>query len=103
MQKDTIVKISSILHCRKIPEGIRIRLQITFYPTGNSKKPILLNRKPLKKRKIEKKIFGIFLLKNVFGKSPSAENPKKETLWDFLASILLQNIEKIEGGPPRRH
>ena len=59
MQKDTIVKISSILQRQKIPEGIRIRLENHFFPTENSKKPILLNGKPLKKQKIEN-----FFLKN---------------------------------------
>ena len=51
MQKDTIVKISPILQCQSIPERIRIRLENNFFP--NSKKPILLNRKRLK-RKIQK-------------------------------------------------
>ena len=44
MQKDTIVKILSILQCRKIPEGIRIRPETTFSPTENNKKAIFKNK-----------------------------------------------------------
>ena len=33
IQKDTIVKISSIFHCRITPEEMRIRLENHFAPT----------------------------------------------------------------------
>ena len=46
MQKDTIVKTSSILQRLKIPEGMRVRLENHFSPTGTSKTNILINRNP---------------------------------------------------------
>ena len=33
----------------------------------------------------------------IFEQCHSAENYKRGTLWDFLTSIVLQIIEKIEG------
>ena len=58
----------------KNPKGIPINLENNSSTTGNNRKPIFLNRKPLKKHKIdEKKILDIFLMK-VSGKSHSAEN-----------------------------
>ena len=33
----------------------------------------------------------------IFEQCHSAENCKRGTLWDFLTSIVLQNIKKIEG------
>ena len=36
----------------KNPEGIPINLENNFSPTGNNRKPIFLNRKPLKKTEI---------------------------------------------------
>ena len=43
MQMDTIVKFSSILQCRKIPEDIGIRLENHFFPNCKQK-PILKNQ-----------------------------------------------------------
>ena len=43
MQKDTIVEISSIVECQKIPEGIRIRLKNHFSPNWKQQKLILLS------------------------------------------------------------
>ena len=57
----------------KNPEGIPINLKNNSSPTGNNRKPIFLNRKPLKNRKLRKKFSKIFLMK-VSGKSHSAEN-----------------------------
>ena len=46
---------------QKIPERIRISLENHSSPTENSKKPIFLNEKPLKKnRKLREKIFEYF-------------------------------------------
>ena len=73
MQKGTIVKIPSILQCQKYPKEYAKDSKIVVSLSGNSKKPILLNRKPLKKQKIEKKI-DFFFQKNVSGKSHNAEN-----------------------------
>ena len=49
------------------------------FPQLETEKP---NRKPLKKQKIEEIID--FFSKNVSGKSHSAKNPKKGTIWVFL-------------------
>ena len=35
----------------------------------------------------------------IFEQCHSAEKCKRGTLWDFLRSIVLQNIETNEGGP----
>ena len=35
----------------------------------------------------------------IFEQYHSAEKYKRGTLWDFLTSIVLQNIERNEGGP----
>ena len=35
----------------------------------------------------------------IFEQCHSAEKCKRGTLWDFLTSIVLQNIETNEGGP----
>ena len=63
MQKDTIVKMSSILQCQATPEGIRIKLikthKTTFSPTGNSKKPSYL-KENLAKTKNGEKTFVFF-------------------------------------------
>ena len=40
-----------------------------------------------------------FLKKVIFEQCHSAEKCKRGTLWDFLTSIVLQNIERNEGGP----
>ena len=42
---------------QKIPERIRISLENHSSPTENSEKPIFLNEKPLKNRKLREKIF----------------------------------------------
>ena len=42
---------------QKIPERIRISLENHSSPTENSEKPIFLNEKPLKNRKLSEKIF----------------------------------------------
>ena len=47
---------------QKIPERIRISLENHSSPTENSKKPIFLNEKPLKNKKMRKKFF-----ENIFG------------------------------------
>ena len=39
------------------------------------------------------------LKKVIFEQSHSAEECKRGTLWDFLTSIMLLNIERNEGGP----
>ena len=39
-----------------------------------------------------------FLKKGIFEQCHSAEKCKRGTLWDFLTSIVLQNIERNEGG-----
>ena len=83
MQQDTIVKMSSILQCQRIPEGARIRLEKHFLPTGNSKKPNLLSRKLLK---IET------LKKNASEESHSAENHMDS----YLYSQNLSFLAKIE-------
>ena len=36
---------------------------------------------------------------DIFEQCLSAEKCKRGTLWDFLTSIVLQNIETNEGGP----
>ena len=49
-------------------------------PTGNNKKPIFLNGKPLKNRKLGKNYFRIFrniFLMKVSGRSHSAEKLEK--------------------------
>ena len=46
------------------------------------------------KKKLE--FFGIFFFRQML---PSAEKCKRETLWDLLTYIQLQNIKKLEGGP----
>ena len=46
------------------------------------------------KKKFRKKIKN-----EIFEQCHSAEKCKRGTLWDFLTSILLQNIETDEGGP----
>ena len=53
MQKDTIVEIS-IFQCQKIPEEMRIGLEKYFSSFGNSKEPIFLIQKPLKKTENKK-------------------------------------------------
>ena len=58
----------------KNPEGIPINLENNSSPTGNIRKPIFLNRKPLKKQKIEENFFSKIFLMKVSGKSHSAEN-----------------------------
>ena len=90
MQKDIIVKISSILQHQKIPERIRIRLENHFFPTGNSKKFIFPNRKPFKNRKIEQKIrnFSKIFLMKVSGKPHSAENPNEAFM---LAKLFVSS------------
>ena len=40
-----------------------------------------------------------FLKKVIFEQCHSAEKCKRGTLWDFLTSIVLRNIERNEGGP----
>ena len=57
IQKNTNVKISSILQCQKIPEGIRIRLRNfrNFSPIWKQQKPIMLNRKSSKSKKLSRK------------------------------------------------
>ena len=45
---------------QKIPERIRISLENHSSPTENSQKPIFLNEKPLKNRKLRKKFLEIF-------------------------------------------
>ena len=40
-----------------------------------------------------------FLEKVIFEQCHSAEKCKGGTLWDFLTSIVLQNVETNEGGP----
>ena len=49
-----------------------------------------LNGDPLETLKIEKN--------EIFERCHSAEKCKRETLWDFLTSILLHNIETNERG-----
>ena len=56
-------------------KGINLSLYDHFPPTANSEKPIFLNRKPFKTRKIEN-ISKDFLMK-VFGESNSAETAKE--------------------------
>ena len=72
MQKDTIAKISSILQCRKIPEGVRIRLE------NHQEKPILLSQKSLKKRKIEKTLKAMSPVSR-----RDAKNTKEGIFWGF--------------------
>ena len=68
------LKFHQFYDTKKILEGIRIRLESHFSPTGNSKKPILLNRKPFKKQeKIEKNLMKV----SVSAKTHSAENLKE--------------------------
>ena len=55
MQKDTAIKISSILQCRKRPEGIRMRLENHFSSTGDNKTH-LPQRKPRETKKNREKI-----------------------------------------------
>ena len=47
-------------------------------------------------KKFPKKTF----LKRFLNSVTVPENVKGGTLWDFLTSIVLQNIETNEGGPP---
>ena len=54
MQKYTFVKISSILQCQNIPQGIRIRLE-NQSPTGDNKTS--------QKLKIAEKIYRKFFMK----------------------------------------
>ena len=58
MQKGTIVKISSILQSQKIPEGIQIRLENHFSPTGDNK--TLIQRNPLEIKKMREENFRLF-------------------------------------------
>ena len=56
-----------------------------------------------KAQKAQKKIFWkklvIFEKKFLQKKLHSAEKCKRETLWDLLTYIQLQNMRKLEGGP----
>ena len=57
MQKDAIVKISSILQSQKIPEGIRLRLEnLNWKQQKNHRKP-LKKQKNEKEKKLERKFF----------------------------------------------
>ena len=58
MQKDTILKISSILQCQKKPEGIRIRLEYHRFP--NWKQQEAARSKQLSKNKKLIKTFESF-------------------------------------------
>ena len=53
MQKGTIVKISTNLQCRIIAEGIPIKLENRFSPTGNTKTTESLKKSPEKSHSIE--------------------------------------------------
>ena len=84
MQKDTIVKISSILQCQKIPEGICIRLENYFFLNWKQRKTILRSRKPLQKgQKVENS-------KSLFGMSHSAEHTKESSMLAEL-SVSCKN------------
>ena len=56
-------------------------------------------------KKLKGRLFGDFkkiwkkFFNEIFEQCHSAEKCKRGTLWDFLTSILLQNIETNEGGP----
>ena len=67
---------------QKIPEGISIRLENHFFPKWKQQNPLLLNQKPPKKQKVEKKN-RFFFSKHFSGKWHSAENSEEGTLRDF--------------------
>ena len=80
MQKDVIIKISSILQCQKIPEGIRIRLENHLFPNWKQQKSHLGQPKTSQKTKnrVSCKSHA-----DVSGKSRSAENLKEGIRWVF--------------------
>ena len=55
------------------------------------------------RKKIEGGLFGDFKKfenkQDIFEQCHSAKKCERETLWDFLTSILLQDIETNEGAP----
>ena len=55
MRKDTIVEISSIIQCQKIPDGIRIILENHFFPKLETAKTHLALPKTSKNQKFQKK------------------------------------------------
>ena len=55
MQKDTYFAVPKI----PIPRDTHKTRKLTFSATENKQKPILFNRKPLRKRKIEKNVSKI--------------------------------------------
>ena len=92
MQGDTIFRNSSILHCQKIPQGIRVRLENHVFPNWNQQKPILQNRKRelFKKRK-----------KNFSCKSHSTKKPRRGFLGIFNIHSVA-NIKKLSLWMPKK-
>ena len=78
MQKDTIVKILSILQRQKITEGILVRLDNYYSPNWKQQKTHLSQPKTSQKLK-NRKFFETFLM-TVSGKPQSAENPKESSM-----------------------
>ena len=50
-------------------------------------------------KKNEGEPFGENFEIEIFEQCHSAKNCKRGTLWEFLTSIVLQNVETNEGGP----
>ena len=88
MQKDTIVKISSVLQSQKIPDGICIRLENHFFPNWRQ-------QNLSKKLKVEGTFFWTFLKtfsNDVSGNLHSAENPQESSMLAKLDVSLLVKI-----------
>ena len=88
MQKYTFVKISSILQCQSIPQGIRIRLENHFFNNWRHNNT---------SQKTKNKFFENFF--EVSGKLNSAKKGERGAVWDFLNIHAVENYQKIEGGP----
>ena len=97
MQNDTIVKTSHQFYsAKKTRKDTHKTQKLPFSPTGSSKKLVLLNRKPhKKKRKTEKNLH--FLSKHVCGKSHSAKNTKEGTLCGFFNIHFVAKYQKMKG------
>ena len=96
MQKDTIVKLFSIVQGRKRLEGICMQLENHFFPKWIQQKAILLNRKPFKKRNIETQILDFFS-NPVSGKSHCAKNFRGEPLGGFYHPFCCKVSKKSRG------
>ena len=90
MQKNTIVEVSSILQCQKIPKGICKRLENYFSPNVNSQKTHLGQQKT-SKNQLRKKI-------NFFQKMSPVSRIEPKTLRSSLCSQNFWSLVKIEGG-----